>query len=52
VLTFTELRNSGITRLLAASSPLYVDLVAQGVGDLQLELMTESAAGLAVLRYE
>ncbi|MGD2216007.1 MAG: hypothetical protein PVJ64_04600 [Gemmatimonadales bacterium] len=52
-LTFLELRTSGITRQLAASSPLYVDLAADGeLSDLQLELSALAAAGLAVVRYE
>jgi hypothetical protein len=52
-LTFLQLRASGITRLLAASSPLYVDLAANGeTSDLRLELSALAAAGLAVLRYE
>jgi hypothetical protein len=52
-LTFVQLRTSGITRVLAASSLLYVDLDANGeTGDLQLELSSLSNAGLAVLRYE
>lgn len=52
-LTFAQLRTSGITRLLAASSPLYVVLDANGeTSDLQLELNALAAAGLAVLRYE
>lgn len=52
-LTFVQLRTSGITRTLAASSPLYVDLDANGeTSDLQLELSSLSAAGLAVVRYE
>ncbi|MGD2154367.1 MAG: hypothetical protein PVG79_13945, partial [Gemmatimonadales bacterium] len=51
-LTFSELRTSGIIRTLAASSPLYVDLDADETSDLQLELVSLSSAGLAVLRYE
>jgi hypothetical protein len=52
-LTFVQLRTSGITRVLEASSLLYVDLDANGeTGDLQLELSSLSNAGLAVLRYE
>jgi hypothetical protein len=52
-LTFAELRTSGITRVLAASSPLYVDLAASGeTSDLQLELTAAANAGLAVVRYE
>ncbi len=52
-LTFAELRASGITRPLAGSSPLYVDLDANGeISDLQLELTALAAAGLAVVRYE
>ncbi len=52
-LTFAELRTSGITRPLAASSPLYIALTANGeTSDLQLELTALAAAGLAVLRYE
>jgi len=51
-LTFSELRTSGIIRTLAGSSPLYVDLAADETSDLQLELVSLSNAGLAVLRYE
>jgi hypothetical protein len=53
-LTFADLRApGGRTWDLAASSPVYVDLGANGeLTDLQLELSTLAAAGLAVLRYE
>ncbi len=52
-LTFAQLRTTGISRVLEASSPLYVDLDANNeTGDLQLELSSMSNAGLAILRYE
>jgi hypothetical protein len=51
--TFAEFRATSITEFLAGSSPYYVELDADGdMTDLQLELDTAAAAGLAILRYE
>lgn len=52
-MTFAGFRDSSITRFLAATSPLYVDLDASGdPTDLQLQLSATTQAGLAILRYE
>jgi hypothetical protein len=51
--TFGTFRGSSISRFLAASSPLYVQLDASGdTGALQLLLTATADAGLVILRYE
>ncbi|UCC71040.1 MAG: hypothetical protein JSV86_11650 [Gemmatimonadota bacterium] len=51
--SFADLKGPGITEFLAASSPFYIELDADGdMSDLQLELSAVANAGLAILRYE